>query len=432
MADEDREPSHEISSAPTSLNNRGNLTIHGEQDNIVDNSKLVDRKCSAGCSIAEQEKKNSMTNPESLTESEKTLMRGNEAIGAGAIQAGCQYFFGYPITPQNELFEYMARYLPEAGGIFLQSESELSGINMVFGAAAGGGRCMSSSSGPGFTLMGEGFTALAAAQLPAVVVCVSRAGPGLGRITSSQADYRLATRGGGHGDYQCLVYGPASSQELFELTYLAFDRAQHYRNPVIILSDAILGQMMEPVDVGRLPRHTPGLPDWAATGKGTGARKVIKVAPHTDLELIDWNRELKKKYGQMVEHEQRYEMLEAEDANMAVVAFGSSARIAWDAVKTVQAEGLPVALFRPVSLYPFPERGLRELVDGGVRNLLVVEANNGQMIEDVRLATCGGAQIRHYGTGGGHIFSPDEIADQIRTLVRYRWRKNESDPRCTT
>ena len=194
---------------------------------------------------------------------EITLMRGNEAIGEGAIRAGCQFFFGYPITPQNELFEYMAQYLPPAGGTFLQSESELAGINMVFGAAAAGARCMTSSSGPGFTLLSEGLSSLAAAQLPAVVVCVSRAGPGLGRITSSQADYRLCTRGGGHGDYQCLVLGPATAQELFELTHRAFDLADHYRNPVIILSDAILGQMMEPV-------ATEALRAADGTGKGMG------------------------------------------------------------------------------------------------------------------------------------------------------------------
>ena len=230
---------------------------------------------------------------------EKFLMRGNQAIGEGAIRAGCKCFFGYPITPQNELFEYMAKRLPEVGGTFLQSESELAGINMVFGAASGGVRCMSSSSGPGFTLMGEGLTTLAAAQLPAVVVCVSRAGPGLGRIASSQSDYRLATRGGGHGDYQCLVFGPGSAQELYKLTFEAFDLADHYRNPVIILSDAILGQMMEPVTIDSLPEKKVPEKKWAVRGKGDNPRKVIKIAPHTDEELITWNRQLKEKYQNM-------------------------------------------------------------------------------------------------------------------------------------
>ncbi len=290
---------------------------------------------------------------------EITLMRGNEAIGEGAIRAGCQFFFGYPITPQNELFEYMAQYLPPAGGTFLQSESELAGIHMVFGAAAAGARCMTSSSGPGFTLLSEGLSSLAAAQLPAVVVCVSRAGPGLGRITSSQADYRLCTRGGGHGDYQCLVLGPATAQELFELTHRAFDLADQYRNPVIILSDAILGQMMEPVATEALARQTAPEKAWAVRGKGDQPRKVIKVAPHTDEELIAWNVALKEKYDRMCEREQRHEALFMQDARVAVVAFGSSARIALDAVQRARQEGMAVGLFRPISLYPYPGQALK-------------------------------------------------------------------------
>ena len=344
---------------------------------------------------------------------EKSLMRGNEAIGAGAIQAGCRFFFGYPITPQNELFEYMALMLPQIGGTFLQSESELSGIHMVYGAAAGGGRCMTSSSGPGFTLMGEGLTTLATAQLPAVVVCVTRAGPGLGRVASAQSDYRLATRGGGHGDYQCIVLGPASVQELYDLTYKAFDLADQYRNPVIVLSDAILGQMMEPVVTEHLPRIPAPHKDWAVRGKGANPRKVIKVAPHTDEELIDWNRKLKKKYQNMKESEQRHEAFQTEDAEVVVVAFGSSARIALDAMWRVREEGMAVGLFRPISLFPYPHEALNKIVRQGTRKLLVVEANNGQMLDDVRLAVGGTAEIAHYGVGGGHIFSPDEIHREI-------------------
>jgi len=346
-------------------------------------------------------------------EMEKTLMRGNQALGEGAVRAGCRYFFGYPITPQNELFEYMAKRLPEVDGTFLQSESELSGVHMIMGAAAGGVRCMSSSSGPGFTLMGEGLTTLAAAQLPAVLVCVSRAGPGLGRIASAQSDYRLATRGGGHGDYQCLVFGPGNAQELFELTYQGFELADKYRNPVIILSDAILGQMMEPVCFDTLPRISSPEKDWAIRGKGEGERKVIKAAPHTDDELIDWNRQLKNKYTEMEKTEQRYETLFTDDASMVVVAFGSSARIALDALTRARQENRSVGMFRPISLWPYPAEALRTLVRQGVRKLLVVEANNGQMIEDVRLAVCGDAEVIHYGFGGGHIFSPDEIYNEI-------------------
>jgi 2-oxoglutarate ferredoxin oxidoreductase subunit alpha len=344
--------------------------------------------------------------------SEKTLMRGNEAVGEGAIRAGCRYFFGYPITPQNELFEYMARRLPEVGGIFLQSESELAGINMIFGAAAGGGRCMTSSSGPGFTLMGEGLTTLAAAELPAVVICVTRAGPGLGRIASAQSDYRLATRGGGHGDYQCLVLGPNSAQELCELTYKAFELADTYRNPVIILSDAVLGQMMEPVDLERVPWAEAPQKEWAVMGKGDHPRKVIKAAPHTDDELVALNRGLKEKYERCTEREQRYESFWTDDASVALVAFGSTSRIALDALTRARDEGIPVGMMRPISLWPFPEAAFQGLLSR-IDRFLVVEANNGQMVEDVRLAVCGNAEVIHYGVGGGHILSPDEIYGEI-------------------
>ena len=351
--------------------------------------------------------------------SEKTLMRGNEAVAEGAIRAGCRYFFGYPITPQNELFEYMARRLPEVGGIFLQSESELAGIHMLFGAAAGGARCMTSSSGPGFTLMGEGLTTLAAAQLPAVVVCVTRAGPGLGRIASAQSDYRLATRGGGHGDYQCVVLGPSSAQELYELSYRAFELADIYRNPVIILSDAILGQMMEPVDLERLPWTEAPQKEWAVSGKGENPRKVIKAAPHTDDELTELNRRLKEKYEKCNENEQGYESLWADDASVVLVTFGSTYRIALDALTKARADGMSVGLLRPISLWPFPEMAFKELLSRTER-FLVVEANNGQMVEDVRLAVCGEAEVIHYGVGGGHILSPDEIYDEIVRVYRMK------------
>jgi 2-oxoglutarate/2-oxoacid ferredoxin oxidoreductase subunit alpha len=350
--------------------------------------------------------------------SDIVLMRGNEAIGEGAIRAGCTFFFGYPITPQNELFEYMARKLPDLGGTFLQSESELSGIHMVFGASAGGARCMTSSSGPGFTLMGEGLTTLAAAQVPAVVVCVTRAGPGLGRIASAQSDYRLATRGGGHGDYQCIVLGPNSAQELYELTYLAFDLADNHRNPVIILSDAILGQMMEPVALDTISQIRPPVRDWAVRGKGDHPRTVIKVAPHTDPEMIEWNRELKKKYETIREREQRCEESYSEGMTLGVVAFGSSSRIASDAVSRARETGVAVGLFRPVSLWPFPERALTEFVERGARQILVVEANNGQMLDDVRLAVCGQAEVVHHGVGGGYILSPEEIYGEIMQLAQ--------------
>jgi len=349
--------------------------------------------------------------------SEKTLMRGNEAVGAGAIRARCNFYFGYPITPQNELFAYMAKNLPKSGGTFLQSESELSGINMVLGASAGGARCLTSSSGPGFTLMSEGLTSLATAELPAVVVAVTRSGPGLGRIASAQSDYRLATKGGGHGDYQCLVLGPAGAQELFELTYEAFELADRYRNPVIVLSDAILGQMLEPVSLDTVERKEGPFKPWAVRGKGDGKRKVIKAAPYTDRELVDLNLKLKEKYATMEQNEQRSEVISAKGATLAIVAFGSSARIALDAISEAEEVGIPVALFRPISLWPFPGAALKALLSRGINTLLVVEANNGQMVLDVKAAISGDASVEHHGVGGGHIFSPDEIFEKIKGIV---------------
>jgi 2-oxoglutarate ferredoxin oxidoreductase subunit alpha len=345
---------------------------------------------------------------------EKVLMRGNEAVGEGAIRAGCSHYFGYPITPQNELFSYMAKYLPQAGGHFLQSESELAGINMVIGASAGGARCLTSSSGPGFTLLSEGLTSLAAAQLPAVVVCVSRAGPGLGRISSSQADYQLATKGGGHGDYQCIVLSPASVQELYELTVLAFDLADKYRNPVILLSDAILGQMMEPVLFSPEENQKAPFKSWAVQGKGQESRKVIKAAPHTDEELIQWNVELKDKYALMQDKEQRCELLYTDDAELLIAAFGSSARICMDGIVQARKEGMRVGLFRPVSVWPFPEDALDEQINSGTKRVLVVEANNGQMVHDIKSVVSRRCPVEHFGQGGGAILKPDEIYAKIK------------------
>ena len=251
------------------------------------------------------------------------LMRGNEAVAEGAIRAGCRFYTGYPITPQNELFEYMAKRMPQAGGIFLQSESEVAGINMIWGAACTGTRAMTSSSGPGISLMSEGLTTLAAGQLPCVIVDVTRAGPGLGRIAPAQSDYRQVTKGGGHGDYHVIVLGPASTQEMAELANLAFYLADVYRNPVIILMDGMLGQMMEPVDFDLVkPLPAPEKP-WALRGKGEGARKMIYAAPFDDPGLIQLNLDLEEKYGRIQENEQRWEEVLVDGAELVVVAFGS-------------------------------------------------------------------------------------------------------------
>jgi 2-oxoglutarate ferredoxin oxidoreductase subunit alpha len=244
------------------------------------------------------------------------LMRGNEAIAEGAIRAGCRFYTGYPITPQNELFEYMAKRMPQVEGVFLQCESEVAGINMIWGAACTGTRAMTSSSGPGVSLMAEGLTSLAAGELPCVIVDVTRAGPGLGRIAPSQSDYRQATKGGGHGDYHTIVLGPSSTQEMAELSTLAFYLADLYRNPVIILMDGMLGQMMEPVDFDRVKSLPVPEKPWALRGKGEGPRKMVYAAPFDDPGLIQLNQELAEKYRRIEEEEQRWEEVHMEGAEI--------------------------------------------------------------------------------------------------------------------
>jgi 2-oxoglutarate ferredoxin oxidoreductase subunit alpha len=345
------------------------------------------------------------------------LMRGNEAIAEGAIRAGCRFYAGYPITPQNELFEYMAKRLPQAGGIFLQCESEVAGINMIWGAACTGTRAMTSSSGPGISLMSEGLTTLAAGQLPCVVVDVTRAGPGLGRIAPAQSDYRQVTKGGGHGDYRAIVLGPASTQEMAELVALAFHLGDLYRNPVIILMDGMLGQMMEPVDFDLVkPLPVPDKP-WALRGKGDGPRKMIYAAPFDDPGLIQLNQELTEKYRQIEEREQRWEEILLEGAKLVVLAFGSAARVALDAVQVARAEGLPVGMIRPITLWPFPQKGLAKLRQTA-KAFLDVEMNAGQMQEDLERVVGPDFPIYHLGQGGGKIIYPDEVYEEITRLFQ--------------
>ncbi|MFH1758025.1 MAG: 3-methyl-2-oxobutanoate dehydrogenase subunit VorB [Pseudomonadota bacterium] len=345
------------------------------------------------------------------------LMRGNEAIAEGAIRAGCRFYAGYPITPQNELFEYMAKRLPQAGGIFLQCESEVAGINMIWGAACTGMRAMTSSSGPGISLMSEGLSTLAAGQLPCVVVDVTRAGPGLGRIAPAQSDYRQVTKGGGHGDYRAIVLGPASTQEMAELVALAFHLADLYRNPVIILMDGMLGQMMEPVDFDLVkPLPVPDKP-WALRGKGDGPRKMIYAAPFDDPGLIQLNQELTEKYRQIEEKEQRWEEILLDGAKLVVLAFGSAARVALDAVKVARAEGMPVGMIRPITLWPFPQKGLAKLRQTA-KAFLDVEMNAGQMQEDLERVVGPDFPIYHLGQGGGKIIYPDEVYEEITRLFQ--------------
>jgi 2-oxoglutarate/2-oxoacid ferredoxin oxidoreductase subunit alpha len=343
------------------------------------------------------------------------LMKGNEVIAEAAIQAGCRFYAGYPITPQNEIPEYMCRRMPEAEGIFIQAESELAAINMVYGASAAGVRAMTSSSSPGISLKQETISYLAGAELPAVVVNMQRGGPGLGNISGSQGDYFQAVKGGGHGDYKLLVYSPCSLQELWDLTMLAFDKADEYRNPVMILGDGIIGQMMEPFYP--TPYIKPDLPEkcWVLDGCRNREPRVIKSLYMGDGELEMRNNLLQKKYGEMKNKEVRFESYYIEDAEVVIVAFGIVARIALSSVIRLRREGLKVGLFRPITLFPFPEKEIFLLAEER-RCFLTIEMNAGQMVEDVRLSICGRAEVLFYGRPGGAIITPEEVEKKILQL----------------
>src|SRR4030066_959403 len=306
-------------------------------------------------------------NNETANENKRLLMKGNEALAEAAIRAGCKCYFGYPITPQNEIPEYMSRRMPEVGGVFVQAESEIAAINMVFGASAMGARAMTSSSSPGISLKQEGISYLAGAELPAVIVNVQRGGPGLGNISGSQADYFQAVKGGGHGDYKLLVYAPWNLQELWDLTMKGFDKADEYRNPVMILIDGILGQMMEPLAL--TPYKKPKLPlkEWALTGWADRERNVIKYLYVGEGELEKRNYKLKEKYDRRKETEEMHDSLYIDDSELIVTAFGIAARIASSAVRKLRREGKKAGLFRPVTLFPFPEKEIAQLCDGRKR-----------------------------------------------------------------
>jgi 2-oxoglutarate ferredoxin oxidoreductase subunit alpha len=346
----------------------------------------------------------------------KTLMTGNIAIAEAAVQAGCRFYAGYPITPQNEIPEYMSSRMPEVGGVFIQAESEIAAVNMVYGASAAGARALTSSSSPGISLKQEGISFLAAAELPSVIVNIQRGGPGLGNISGSQSDYFQATRGGGHGDYRTLVYAPASVQEMWDLTMLAFDKADEYRSPVMILADGILGQMMEPLC--RTPYRKPDLPEksWALTGAKGRRPNVIRTLYMNDGELEMRNSILQAKFRRMRQNEVRYEAVAVEDAELIVVAFGIAARVALSAQQRLRKEGFAVGLFRPVTLFPFPEEALQRL-SGGERRFLVLELNAGQMVEDVRLSVAGNSEVLFYGRPGGAIVTPEEVYEKLRAVV---------------
>jgi 2-oxoglutarate ferredoxin oxidoreductase subunit alpha len=351
---------------------------------------------------------------------EKVFMKGNEVIAEAAIQAGCRFYAGYPITPQNEIPEYLSHRMEEVGGVFIQAESELAAINMVYGASACGARAMTSSSSPGISLKQETISFLAGAELPAVIVNMERGGPGLGNISGSQADYFQAVKGGGHGDYKLLVYAPYTLQELWDLTMLVFDKADEYRTPAMILADGILGQMMEPFQP--TPYRKPDLPEktWALTGCRGRQPRVIKSLYMGDGELEMRNIMLQQKYRLMKEKEVKYESFLTEDADLIVVAFGIAARISLSAIRKLRNDGFRVGLFRPVTLFPFPEKELFSL-SGKRRTFLTIELNAGQMVEDVRLSVNGRSEVHFYGRPGGAIMTPEEVQEKIQSILTPRY-----------
>ncbi len=350
---------------------------------------------------------------------EKRFMTGNEAIAEAAVQAGCRYFFGYPITPQSELPEYLARRLPEIEGVFLQAESEIAAIYMVFGAAGVGARVMTSSSSPGISLKQEGISYITGAELPCVIVNIMRGGPGLGGIQPSQSDYFQATKGGGHGDYHLIVIAPSTVQEAVELTMEAFDLADKYRNPVMILGDGYLGQMMEPVEFkkGKMQQHNPRKEDWTLTGAKGRPRRIIKTLYLQPEILEKRNLALHRKYEEIKRNEIRVETYLTEDAEIVIAAFGTVARIAKSAIKILREKGIKTGLVRPITLFPFPYPTFAQ-ISNRIKKILVVEMNMGQMVEDVKLGVCGKAEVYFYGRTGGMVPSYDEIVSEVEKLVR--------------
>ena len=347
----------------------------------------------------------------------KILMKGNEAFGKAAIEAGCHYFFGYPITPQSELPEYLSRELPKVGGAFVQAESEVAAINMVYGAGGTGTRVMTSSSSPGVALKQEGITYCAGAEVPCVVLNIMRGGPGLGTIQPSQADYYMSTKGGGNGDYRTPVFAPASVQEAVDMIIEAFDVADVYRTPVMVVADGMIGQMMEPVDFDK-ERKTRELPEktWAANGtKGERKPNVINSLYLQSEELEQQNLKLEKKYQAIEENEVQYEMYNTEDAELVFVAYGTVSRIVKTTVDQMREEGHKVGLIRPKTLWPFPNKAFKEIPNA--KNLLVVEMSLGQMIDDVKLACECKLPVDFYGRSGGMIPSPAEIANKAKEII---------------
>ena len=347
----------------------------------------------------------------------KKLMKGCEAVAEAAIQAGCHYFFGYPITPQNDIPEYMAARLPKVGGCFLQAESEVAAINMVYGAAASGARCMTSSSSPGISLKQEGMTYLAGAELPCVVVNMVRGGPGLGSIQPSQGVYFQATRGGGHGDYHPIVLAPSSVQEAVDLMHDAFDLADIYRTPTMILADGIIGQMMEPVEFHEHESRELPAKDGAATGWSPASNRPRAIVNSLYIEvdeLQELNDRLQARYQIIREKETRAELYNTEGAELIICAYGTVARICKSAIGLLEKKGYKVGLFRPITVWPFPEKELAGVMaQPSVKKAVTVEISAGQMVEDVRLTVNGTKPVEFFGKPGSYTPTAEEIAEYI-------------------
>ena len=345
----------------------------------------------------------------------RQLCKGNVAIIKGAILAGCRSFYGYPITPASEITEAAALYLPQVGGTFLQAESEVAAINMVYGAAASGARVMTASSGPGLSLMQEGISYIAGAELPCVIVDIVRGGPGLGNIAPEQSDYFAMVKGGGHGNYRNIVLAPASVQEMADLTVLAFELADKYRNPAVILADGFIGQMMEPLDLEYREIVPPEKP-WAVKGTPETRKNLISSIFLEPDDLEDHQRHLERKYQQVRKNETRWELYDADDADILLVGYGITSRILRSAVEEARSQGQHVGLFRPITLWPFPSEALAR-VAANVQKILVVELSNGQMVEDVRLALNGKVPVEFYGRTGGNVPSVEEIHAEVLARI---------------
>jgi len=349
----------------------------------------------------------------------KELWKGNEAVAEAAIKAGCRFFFGYPITPQNEIPEYMAMKMPQIGGCFLQAESEVAAINMVYGAAGAGARVMTSSSSPGISLKQEGITYIAGAELPCVVVNMVRGGPGLGGIQPAQSDYFQSCKGGGHGDYRLVVLAPSSVQEAVDLTQEAFDIADQYRNPVLILGDGMIGQMMEPVEFKEVKKRKLPEKTWATVGTNNSRKpNVINSLFIEAADCEDHNIHLFEKYAEIEKNEVQVETYNMEGAELVFVAYGTTARIVKNAINTLAKEGIKAGLIRPITLWPYPSKTIEEAAaQASVKAFLSVEMSMGQMVEDVRLAVSGKKPVHFYGRTGGMFPTPKAIAEEAKKIL---------------